>query len=776
MEVAHLTESDTHVVIGGTRSRAFGIANTAEFVTVLSDSLYSDKELAVAREVICNAWDAHISTGITDKHIEITISDNKYSVRDYGDGIPDDLIDEIYCMYGESTKRKETATTGGFGLGSKAPFALSDTFTVTSFHKGTKTVYAVSRGSEETDGLPELRTIVSLPTTETGLLVEVPIDLYQATKLYNKTKEVLFNGEMKADLYFDDTAKEYKGNQLGLNTSEDGYVILRANTAKFGSHILVQYGAVIYEVEPKDEYEKEWKFLHTKLTTGPNHATSFLTGYLVIKAEDSSLTVAPSREALSYNKATIAKLKELLTKVYTEFSKVNDVYYRERLDEEIDTMLKAHPVTDYKSLSGLIDIYERKFISNRPNYIYEYLNTKSDIHKHFLSDRYQIKVAFGQYRYKKALAYVQSLNKPTWTKLFQKSAKKRSMYTFDNSYKQYLKDVFKYGNDLHKNIKVLLYKWSGIGPSSYDNEDYYEQYQFFDVFIAYNQTSLVKYLNDKGLRHKVNAIIIRNNLKNPPDMDGIAKYFRDKGYTVHDVYAQSKYQIERKVSASVNNKGARTGYALLRDCVSSSYRFDESKFSNATRITSPKVAVSTAIQRHEKYIEHFSCRDSLRLLLEHFPDTVVVSTTTVIGNIKNKDKTAMTGYEAMRKLIASKAIDPNFIESLAYMTATRCMGLYGQLAAIPEIAKDFGLLAPTSANTESDYTFYNKFSNYLSYLDRNNLHKTISSEADKIVANLPNKQLIEDRKKFLDLLDIKKFQTDPEMKTMIAMITAALKG
>ena len=121
MEVTMLDTDDNHVVIGGGKARAFTIATTAEFVTVLSDSLYSNKELAVVREVMCNAWDAHISNNCTDKCIDVTVTNDKLSIRDYGAGISDDMIQEIYCTYGESTKRHESATTGGFGLGSKAP-------------------------------------------------------------------------------------------------------------------------------------------------------------------------------------------------------------------------------------------------------------------------------------------------------------------------------------------------------------------------------------------------------------------------------------------------------------------------------------------------------------------------------------------------------------------------------------------------------------------------------------------------------------------------------
>ena len=58
MEVSQLQDYDTHVVIGGAKAHAFSVAQTAEFFTVLSDTLYRDKKRAVVREVLCNAWNA----------------------------------------------------------------------------------------------------------------------------------------------------------------------------------------------------------------------------------------------------------------------------------------------------------------------------------------------------------------------------------------------------------------------------------------------------------------------------------------------------------------------------------------------------------------------------------------------------------------------------------------------------------------------------------------------------------------------------------------------
>lgn len=48
---------------GITSSSGFNIAQTSKMFKILSDSLYSDKIMAVIREISTNAQDAHIESG-----------------------------------------------------------------------------------------------------------------------------------------------------------------------------------------------------------------------------------------------------------------------------------------------------------------------------------------------------------------------------------------------------------------------------------------------------------------------------------------------------------------------------------------------------------------------------------------------------------------------------------------------------------------------------------------------------------------------------------------
>ena len=198
MQVSQSNDFISHAVIGGIAPINFSISNSAEFFHILSSTLYSDQILAVVREVLCNAWDAHIVAGVTDKPIQITIKDCKLIIKDSGHGIDPDDMGDLYATYGGTNKKNDGNQTGGFGLGCKAPFAYTEHFEVQSCHKGIKTIYNISRSCAKIMGVPSIIPIVSLPTEDTGLQVTITLqtkDINRFTELVNR---IVYEGEMFA--------------------------------------------------------------------------------------------------------------------------------------------------------------------------------------------------------------------------------------------------------------------------------------------------------------------------------------------------------------------------------------------------------------------------------------------------------------------------------------------------------------------------------------------------------------------------------------------------
>jgi len=128
------------------KSVSFGIKKDglAHIFSVLRNQLYSDKILAVIREYSANALDANVEAGNEDRLIEITCPsyhDPVFKVRDFGLGLNEDEIRDIYANYGESTKRNSNKLIGQLGLGSKAAFAYGENFVINSYVNGKKIIY-----------------------------------------------------------------------------------------------------------------------------------------------------------------------------------------------------------------------------------------------------------------------------------------------------------------------------------------------------------------------------------------------------------------------------------------------------------------------------------------------------------------------------------------------------------------------------------------------------------------------------------------------------------
>lgn len=125
----------------------FGISekDSVHIISILRDKLYSNKIQAVVREYTTNAVDAHVEAGIPDTPIEVHLPsalNSEFRVRDYGFGLTEQEIREVYAIYGASTKRNSNSVIGQLGLGGKSAFSYVDQFTITSWNSGKKSIYS----------------------------------------------------------------------------------------------------------------------------------------------------------------------------------------------------------------------------------------------------------------------------------------------------------------------------------------------------------------------------------------------------------------------------------------------------------------------------------------------------------------------------------------------------------------------------------------------------------------------------------------------------------
>lgn len=176
---------------GVTASTVFGISvnDTAHIMSILRDTLYTDKVMAVLREYSANAWDAHRESGKSDVPIKVTIPtdmDPTLRIQDFGTGLSHQDVFEIYTQYGASTKRGSDNSVGMLGIGSKSGFAYSDSFTVISCHGGKRRTYVAVLDSSE-------KGVINLFDEqdcgdETGITIEIAVRKNDIPEFINKAK------------------------------------------------------------------------------------------------------------------------------------------------------------------------------------------------------------------------------------------------------------------------------------------------------------------------------------------------------------------------------------------------------------------------------------------------------------------------------------------------------------------------------------------------------------------------------------------------------------
>ena len=293
----------THAVIGTQETINFGISNDPAFFQILSSSLYKNPVLAVVRETMCNANDAHIMAGVK-KPIRIDIDHENFfiSFRDYGPGIHHDLIGQIYGVYGASTKKTDSRQTGAFGLGCKSPFAYVEHFEVTSWHQGVKSIYNMSRSSASKDGTPGITRLLSIPSTEKGLQVRFKLNADDITRFTIYVQRVAYLGGIPALLNGSELDSTY------LSQTPGDWTLVSQNMLDEGQRrndLYVRYGAVVYPLEPHADYKLTYQMISHFVSSNTANQS------LLIQAVPDSLVVMPNRESLSMQDQTINSLKLL---------------------------------------------------------------------------------------------------------------------------------------------------------------------------------------------------------------------------------------------------------------------------------------------------------------------------------------------------------------------------------------------------------------------------------------------------------------------------------
>ena len=363
MEVIDLREMEKKAVLIGQQDEdiEFSVSNDPALMSMLSTGLYENPLRTMIQEVMFNAWDAHRMGKCQDTPIEIYLNTKSgLIVKDYGPGIPHDIIKPIYCVYGASTKRDDPTQTGGFGLGCKSPYAYTNSFMVISENQGKKNIYVANRTGAPNGGPSFTPVVRDVPTQDSGITVTVPLnDEQDMNKAHSYIRRILKHSGIFAKISMEGEETEIIKDS-GIAPGEFLFDKDTPSTA-----VYAVYGGVPYQIKKVSEITEDLD-LFTNLT---RHL-----GSMYIHFDPDTLTPLPSREGLNMSQKTIENINRKIEFLYEQ--------YRESIDP---VMLNSARVIDEHLMDILAypDYYYPQMIKN---FIYK-SGSRMSISNIWLSER-----------------------------------------------------------------------------------------------------------------------------------------------------------------------------------------------------------------------------------------------------------------------------------------------------------------------------------------------------------------------------------------------------
>lgn len=333
-------------------SHEMGIELNAKAFQILSANLYKNKVRAVIRELSTNAWDAHVDAGTEDVPFDVqlpTLFDNTFRIRDYGTGMDEKTIFEVFnCMF-RSTKTDTNKATGMLGLGSKTPFAYTDQVTWVSYTDGVKKVYNSLVGAS---GRPSMRLVHAEETDEpNGLEIMFTVDSEDCYNFESEAKIVYPWFRRGAMPKFLNTNLKAEDLHAKLEKVADNAYIMRDSTC-FPS---TEYS--VYVIQGNVAYPLEDKFMSPEVKEVSNALNPKPSGYgytygqkqlLFLEVPIGTVDFVPSREQLTGSEANYERINPHIENLMEQFL---DHYRKEMVDVHTDLQALKYRYENRDSLN-----------------------------------------------------------------------------------------------------------------------------------------------------------------------------------------------------------------------------------------------------------------------------------------------------------------------------------------------------------------------------------------------------------------------------------------
>ena len=286
-----------------TRKFDFKISMNAKAFAVTIDKLYMDKVKASVREYSCNALDANPPGVPIQVHMP-SLYEPYWAVSDEGSGLAPEQMEDIFCVLFKSTKDERDDQIGALGLGCKSAFAYTDQFTVESRHAGKSTTYTATRAG----GIPQMIPLVERDLEDgekTGVTITIPVKTTDFHLWEQAARQVYAYFTVKPKFTHKPIQIEVREKPVMQDKFWRYYPVVN----RYGAHASTVFPDRAVAIMGQIAYPIDLATMSPHLT--PSERT-LLEVPLEIDVKMGEVDIQPSREGLSYDKATIATLQARL--------------------------------------------------------------------------------------------------------------------------------------------------------------------------------------------------------------------------------------------------------------------------------------------------------------------------------------------------------------------------------------------------------------------------------------------------------------------------------
>jgi hypothetical protein len=324
----------------------FSIKDTGFILELLRNKLYSDKERVVVQEYMCNARDAHREIG--KEHIPIQVNcptdfSPYFEVRDFGPGISPERMANIFCFFGESSKRTSNSETGGFGIGAKSAWSICEQFNVITYVNGIERFYSMSIGDTRGGRCDLLSESETEEPNGTKIIVPIQKDKFEIIK-----QKIIFTSqfwEVKPETNFVFDYSRNIPSQKPFLEEKNEFTLYSRNCGRYSGYNHFNHtGALVYKAIIVDG------IIYNFDPLSPSFANEILkvSSNIILFFKTGEIDISASREKIEFTTKTIEAINEKLIKLEKSFKSSIE----ERINEN---SLTKDPLEKYFAICKIQD-------------------------------------------------------------------------------------------------------------------------------------------------------------------------------------------------------------------------------------------------------------------------------------------------------------------------------------------------------------------------------------------------------------------------------------